>query len=295
MPCESRSISTPARLPRSSGRAAQRRHQPQVVEDHGPDVEDELLGRGEGLLDHHPQLVQLPLGAGIAAAGEAQHDLGLECDVGEALGRAVVHLASDLATQLLLGTQQDARVGGIARAREGSHRERGGEPGAAGRASADGARPDGAQVVFQRARAGRGTAAGSAACPPAVAAGPRTVPRAGSGSSSWLRASLSSRGVCARVALEGGDPFLRTRPALLVALRLRGRLAGEHVDLAQLGLEARDVVGDGRADGIDGRQQRALPLVAARSTPRWARRGTRQGRPGASRSRRRPWSILRGS
>jgi hypothetical protein len=37
------------------------------------------------------------------AGHQAVHDLGLEHDVGEALGRAVVHRPGDLAAEVLLG------------------------------------------------------------------------------------------------------------------------------------------------------------------------------------------------
>ncbi len=46
---------------------------------------------------------------------EPLHDLGLEDDVRQALGRAVVHRPGDLAAQVLLGAQEQPRdtAGGI--------------------------------------------------------------------------------------------------------------------------------------------------------------------------------------
>ena len=51
---------------------------------------------------------------GLARIGrhEPLDDLGLEHDVRQALGRSVVHRAGDLAAQVLLGTEQEARDGG---------------------------------------------------------------------------------------------------------------------------------------------------------------------------------------
>ena len=71
-----------------AGRAAEGRHQPEVVEDHRPDVEDERLRRLERLLDHRDEQADLALAALRVAADEPLDDLGLEDDVGQALGRA---------------------------------------------------------------------------------------------------------------------------------------------------------------------------------------------------------------
>jgi hypothetical protein len=47
---------------------------------------------------------------------EAIHDLGLEDDVGQALGRPVVHLPGDLAPQVFLGGEDHPRDPGRHRA-----------------------------------------------------------------------------------------------------------------------------------------------------------------------------------
>ena len=94
-----------------AGGAAEGRHQPEVVEDHRPDVEDERLRRVERLLDHRDELADLALGRSRVAGHEALHDLGLEDDVRQALGRAVVHRAGDLAAQVLLGAEDHPRHG----------------------------------------------------------------------------------------------------------------------------------------------------------------------------------------
>ena len=109
-PCESNATSMPERRPAIDDQAPERGHQPQVVEDHGPDVEDELLGGLQRGLDHRAQRGQLATQARIAATGQPLHDLRLERDVGEALRRAIVHVAGDVLAQLLLGPQQRAPV-----------------------------------------------------------------------------------------------------------------------------------------------------------------------------------------
>ena len=53
------------------------------------------------------------------ALHEALHDLGLEHDVGQALGRAVVHRPGDLAAQVLLGGEDDPRERGRQRPSSG--------------------------------------------------------------------------------------------------------------------------------------------------------------------------------
>ena len=90
-----------------AGSASQRRHEPQVVEDHRPDVEDERLGRVEGLLDHGDEQPELAPGHLVVLAQEAFDDLGLEDDVRQALGRAIVHRPGDLTPEILLGGQHD--------------------------------------------------------------------------------------------------------------------------------------------------------------------------------------------
>ena len=97
-----------------AGRATERRDEPEVVEDHRPDVEDERLRGVERLLDHRDQLADLALRQGRVLADEPLDDLGLEDDVGQALGRAVVHRPGDLAAQVLLGRQQHPRDGRLA-------------------------------------------------------------------------------------------------------------------------------------------------------------------------------------
>src|SRR5204863_921381 len=59
--------------------------------------------------DHRREQVQLAAGPVRIAPEQALHDLGLEDDVREALGWAVVHRASDLAAQVLLGVEHDPR------------------------------------------------------------------------------------------------------------------------------------------------------------------------------------------
>ena len=93
-----------------AGGATKRGHQPEVVEDHRSNVEDECLRRREGRLDHPAHQDQLLLGTWIAAADEPLDDFRLQGDVGEALCRAVVDLAGDLLAQLLLGAKDRHRV-----------------------------------------------------------------------------------------------------------------------------------------------------------------------------------------
>ena len=56
----------------------------------------------ERLLDHRHELAELPGGTRRVAFHEALDDLGLEDDVREALGGAVVHRPGDLPAQVLL-------------------------------------------------------------------------------------------------------------------------------------------------------------------------------------------------
>ena len=65
-----------------------------------------------------------PLGAGRVGRHEALDDLGLEHDVGQALGRAVVHRPGDLAAQVLLGAEEQPRDRGRDAARVGHRRGR---------------------------------------------------------------------------------------------------------------------------------------------------------------------------
>ena len=111
-PSESNSTGTPGPLAAVAGRAAQRGHEPEVVEDHRPDVEDERLRRVEGLLDHRDELVDLDPGDGRVAGDEPIDDLRLQDDVGQALGRPVVHRPGDLAAEVLLGGEHDPRHAG---------------------------------------------------------------------------------------------------------------------------------------------------------------------------------------
>ena len=93
----------PARPPGAVlGGAAQRGHEAKVIEDHRPDVEDECLGLLESVLDHVAQRVELALAGRGILAQQALYDFRLQGDVGDALGRPVVHLAGDLAAHLLL-------------------------------------------------------------------------------------------------------------------------------------------------------------------------------------------------
>ena len=57
------------------------------------------------MLDHRHQLADLARRGGRIARDEPLDDLGLEDDVREALGRAVVHGPRDLAAQILLRAQ----------------------------------------------------------------------------------------------------------------------------------------------------------------------------------------------
>ena len=99
-------------------RAAERRHEAEVVEDHRPDVEDERLGRLERLLDHRDQLPDLAARPWLGSRRhQALDDLGLEDDVGQALGGAVVHRPGDLAAQVLLRVEHQPRDGRRHRAR----------------------------------------------------------------------------------------------------------------------------------------------------------------------------------
>src|SRR5439155_1048108 len=90
-------------------RTPQGRDEAEVVEDHRPDVEDEGLRCLEGLLNHLDEEAQLAAGILRIAAEQAIHDLGLEGDVRQALGRAVVHRPGDLAAEILLGVEDDPR------------------------------------------------------------------------------------------------------------------------------------------------------------------------------------------
>ena len=74
-------------------RAAHRRHEAEVVEDHRPHVEDERLRGVERLLHHPDELADLVRSTLGIASHKALDDLGLEHDVGQALRRPVVHLS----------------------------------------------------------------------------------------------------------------------------------------------------------------------------------------------------------
>ncbi len=112
----------PERRRAVAGGPPQRRSQAQVVEDHGADLEDELLGRVEGLLHEPAQGLDLVAGARVALDQEALHDLGLQADVGDRLRRSVVELAHDVAAQVLLAAQrQDGLVEAGRGAAAGGH------------------------------------------------------------------------------------------------------------------------------------------------------------------------------
>ncbi len=168
------------------------------------------------MLHHRPKLTQLPVRPAIAPAGQAEDDLRLERDVGQALGRTVMHLARDLAAELFLRPEQHARIGGVGRHGCGPHdqcsRKRAGRGASA---HAAGHRPDGAQVGVQLDH------------PVAVAAeGPvlalqQLLLGLEQGRAPALGEQLAARvlellGVGAWVALERGDPLLATCPALLM-------------------------------------------------------------------------------
>ena len=91
-----------------AGHAPQRGHQAQVVEDHRPDVEDEGLRRLERVLDHVHQLPDLGFRLGRVAFKQPLDDLRLQHDVGQALGRPVVHSPGDLPAEVLLGGEDQS-------------------------------------------------------------------------------------------------------------------------------------------------------------------------------------------
>ena len=83
--------------------APQGRDEAKVVENHGPEVEDDaarLLERGA---DHGFEAVQLGSGLGDVAIQEAFADLGPEDDVDQGLGGAVMDLAGDAKALIFLG------------------------------------------------------------------------------------------------------------------------------------------------------------------------------------------------
>ncbi len=62
------------------------------------------------------------------------------------------------------------------------------------------------------------------------------------------------RGVRPGVTLQDGDPLLAADAALLMALRFRGRLSGQQVDLVDLARERVQVLADARPDRLDAGQ-----------------------------------------
>jgi len=82
--------------------AAQGRHEPEVVEDHRAQLEDEATQLLQSLVHHHPQARELLPRALRVDLVEALADLRLQDDVGHRLRGTVVHLARDAAALLLL-------------------------------------------------------------------------------------------------------------------------------------------------------------------------------------------------
>ena len=211
-------------------RPAQRGHQPKVVEDHGSDVEDELLGGLERVLHHAPAATRAPGGPGVAACHQALHDLGLERDVGEALRRPVVHLAGDLPAELLLGAQERLRTA----PRPGARR---------GRA------PRGAAAAGRSGRAAPAPGPGAARRSRIALQGPllafehlllRLEERRASAQRQQLaRASRELGHVRAWVALDLEDALLGLDAAALMALGLGRGLLRQQRDLVELPVELR--------------------------------------------------------
>ena len=96
--------------PTIGGEAADGGSQPEVVEDHGPDLEDEILGRVEGLLHEPAQRLDLFAGTRVVLLDEPLDDLGLQADVGDGLCRAVVELAHDVPAQIFLAAHDHGRL-----------------------------------------------------------------------------------------------------------------------------------------------------------------------------------------
>ena len=103
-----RDLRAPAAI---AGDAPKSRHQAQIVQHHRPDVEDERLRGVESVLDHADQLADFGFGHARIAVQEPLHDLGLQNDVRQTLGRTVVHRPRDLTPHVLLRGEDQSRDG----------------------------------------------------------------------------------------------------------------------------------------------------------------------------------------
>ena len=168
---------------------------------------------------------QLGLGLLGLALEEPLHDLRLERDVGDALRRAVVHLARDVAPHLLLRVSTSrapslwppapaARAPSVRR--RGAHDRHDLRPDGRGSAAERAACPEDVELRLHQRRASASAASSCGA--------PRQARRSGD----WSRSSVV-------------DALLGLSAARLVALCLGRGLAQQQLDLGQLAFERRAV------------------------------------------------------
>ncbi len=92
------------------GDTSDRWTEPEVVKNHGSDLEDEVPGRGQCRLHQLAQRFDLVDRPRVLLLDKPIHDLRLEADVGDGLGRAVVELTNDLTAQVLLAAHDGGRL-----------------------------------------------------------------------------------------------------------------------------------------------------------------------------------------
>ena len=189
----------------------------------GPDVEDECPWSPRAPPGPWSRARAAPPRRRWVALEQALDDLRLERDVGDALGRSVVHLARDLAAHLLLRGQDLVRRGDGWRHRHRPLPRRGR---LAGRGAGCRRSPAQPRRPARSGPVGRGSAAGRAACPRAPRAGLHHRLRAAS-AEQQLRArlaSMASIGACwsGRVQSRAPRPG-RVAPRAAPPLRLAWR------------------------------------------------------------------------
>ena len=221
------------------------------------------------------ELADLVAGLGRVRRHEPLDDLGLEDDVGQALGGAVVHRPGDLATEVLLRAEEQARDGRRDAARVGGPRAAGAD---LGRTRPPGsARPGTAQRL---GIGGEGIAV--AAEGPALALEDvdlRFHQRRALGEEDELGVEVRRRRsgrAARRTTWRSRSPWPASRTAAtrrdLVAGGLRLRLRDEQVHLAELGVEVRELVRHPPGQlGQAGRRRGRGRDVGHRRAGRWVR------------------------
>ena len=233
----------------------------------GRHVEDERLGRLERALDHGDQLADLGPGRGRVAIQEALHDLGLEHDVRQALGRPVVHGPGDVAAEVLLGRQDHAvaRAAGVdADARPRAPAGRPQRPPAAGSMPA---RRATATAPVRDAHHDTGSA-GSSACPRARPIWASIMAARLVSVTSWRVQVATPPGPARAPPRVPPGCSADWRPLLLVAARLAcAACPTSMLDLGQLAVEPLDLARRAAATRSADRASRTRPSSGWRVSP----------------------------